>query len=111
MIISIIAERTLAKFKAFHDKNTQQDKNKGNYLHNLKLYMKNLDDVAQWIECLPTKGSLVPFPVRAHAWVGGQVPSEGHTTGNHTMMFLSLSSSLPSPLKINFLNLKKKKRA
>ena len=26
---------------------------------------------------LRTKGSLVRFPVRAHAWVVGQVPSEG----------------------------------
>ena len=47
--------------------------------------------VAQWIECgLQTKGSLVRFPVRAHAWVAGQVPSGGHMTGNHTLMFLSL---------------------
>ena len=37
-----------------------------------------LAGVAQWIECrLQTKGSLVQFPVRAHAWVVGQVPSRG----------------------------------
>ena len=24
-----------------------------------------------------TKGSLVQFPVRAHAWVAGQIPSRG----------------------------------
>ena len=41
-----------------------------------------------------TKGSLVQFPVR----VAGQVPSRGHSRGNHTLMFLSLSFSLPSPL-------------
>ena len=27
--------------------------------------------------CLRTTGSLVQFPVRAHAWVVGQVPSGG----------------------------------
>ena len=37
-----------------------------------------------------TKGSLVRFLVRAHTWVMGQVPSAGHTRGNHALMFLSL---------------------
>ena len=50
---------------------------------------------------LPTKGSLVQFPVKAHAWVAGQVPSRGHVKGNHTMMFLPLSFSLLSPLSKN----------
>ena len=37
---------------------------------------KALAGVAQWIECWPaTKGSLVRFPVMAHAWVAGQVLS------------------------------------
>ena len=54
-----------------------------------------LADVAQWIERgLRTKGSQVRFPVRAHAWVVGQVPSGGHVTSNHTLIFLSF----PSPL-------------
>ena len=44
-----------------------------------------------------TKGLLVWFPVRAHAWVASQVPSWGCMTGNHTLMFLSL----PSPLSKN----------
>ena len=48
-----------------------------------------------------TKGSLVWFPVRAHVWVAGQVPSRGCTRGNHTLMLLSLSPSLPLCLKIN----------
>ena len=48
-----------------------------------------------------TKRSLVGFPVRAQAWVAGQVPSRGCTRGNHTLMFLFLSFSFPSPLKIN----------
>ena len=70
---------------------------------NLKMLFKKslysvLADVAQWIEPrLQTKGSLVWFPVRAHAWVVVQVPSGGHMWGNHTLMFLSLSFSLPSP--------------
>ena len=63
--------------------------------------------MAQCIERgLQTKGLLVRFPVRAHAWVTGQVPSRWRGRGDHTLMFLSLSFSLPSPLKIN---LKKKK--
>ena len=47
---------------------------------------------------LQTQGLSVQFPVRAHAWVKGQVPSRVRARGNHTSMFLSLSFSLPSPL-------------
>ena len=37
-----------------------------------------LASVAQWMEHrLQTKGSPVRFPVRAYAWVAGQVPSGG----------------------------------
>ena len=55
---------------------------------------------------LRTKGWWFQFPVRARAWVSGQVPSRGHMRGNHTLMFLSLSFSFPSPsLKINKYNL------
>ena len=59
---------------------------------------------------LRTKGSPVWFPVRAHAWVVGQVPSREQARGNHTLMFLFLSFSLPSPLskKINKIFLKNK---
>ena len=61
-----------------------------------------LAGVTQWIERrLQTKGSPVRFPVRAHACVVGQVPSWGHMRGNHTLMFLSLSFSLLSPLSKN----------
>ena len=64
--------------------------------------MVALAGVAQWIEHgVRTKGSPVQFPVRAHAWVAGQVPSKGCMRGNHTLMFLSLSFSFPSPLEIN----------
>ena len=49
---------------------------------------------------LQTKGLLVRYPVKAHAWVVGQVPSWGHMRVNHTSIFLSLSPSLPlSPNK------------
>ena len=48
-----------------------------------------------------TKGSLVRFPARAHAWVAGQAPSRGCTRDNHTLIFLSLSFSLPYPLSKN----------
>ena len=70
------------------------------------LYLENevlaLAGVAQWIEHgLQTKGALVRFPVGAHAWVAGQVPSGGHVRGNHTLMFPCLSFSLPSPLSKN----------
>ena len=47
---------------------------------------------------LQTKGLPVGFPVRADAWASGQVPSRGRARGNHTLMILSLSFSLPSPL-------------
>ena len=50
---------------------------------------------------LQIKGSLVQFPVRAPAWVAGQVPSRGPSRGNHTVMFLSLSFFLPSLLSKN----------
>ena len=61
-----------------------------------------LAGVAQWIECtLGTRQSPVQFTVRAHAWVVGQVPHRGCTRGNHTLMFLSLFFSLPSPLSQN----------
>ena len=43
---------------------------------------------------LPTKGSLVlQFPVRAHAWVAGQVPSRGRVRGNQSHW--RFSPSLP----------------
>ena len=46
-----------------------------------------------------TKKLLVQFPVRALGCVWG--PLLGHVRGNHTLMFLSLSFSLPSPLSKN----------
>ena len=54
---------------------------------------------------LQTEGLPVWFQVRAHAWVAGQVPSEGRARGSHPLLFLSLSLSFPLCLK------KKKKRS
>ena len=60
---------------------------------------------------LRTKGSPVQFPVRAHAWVAGQVPSWGRARGNlwmyllHIGVCLPLCPSIPSPktkIKKNF---------
>ena len=48
---------------------------------------------------LRTKGLLFRFPVRAHAWVAGQVPSRGRVKGNHTLMFLLPFPSLKIKLK------------
>ena len=42
----------------------------------------------------------VRFPVRAHAWVAGQVPIWGWTRGKQ-LMFLTLCFTLPSPLSEN----------
>ena len=50
---------------------------------------------------LQTKGLPVRFPLRAHAWVMSQVPGGKHASGNHTLMFLSLSFSFTSPLPKN----------
>ena len=60
-----------------------------------------LAGVAQWIEHgLQTKGLLVRFPVRAHAWVAGPGPRWGpHERQPH--IDLSLSFSLSSPLSEN----------
>ena len=65
-----------------------------------------LTGVAQWTEhqnakqrvagSIPSQGI-----VRAHAWVVGQVLSRGCLRGNYTLMFLSLTFSLPSSLSKN----------
>ena len=47
---------------------------------------------------LRTKASRVRFPVRAHAWVAGLMLRRWCVRGNHTLMFLFFSFSLPPPL-------------
>ena len=56
-----------------------------------------LAGVAQWTECQPVNQRVTSsIPVRAQAWVAGQVSYWGCVRGNQTM-FLSLSFSLLSP--------------
>ena len=56
--------------------------------------------VAQWIERQPVNQNFAgSIPVRAHAWVAGQVPIGGVRETNdqcfsHVLKFLSLSFSL-----------------
>ena len=55
---------------------------------------------------LQSEGLLVQFPVRAHAWVMGSVPSGGlnerHPINvSHISVSLTLSPSLPLSVKIN----------
>ena len=70
-------------------------------------YIKNIKyvamaGVAQWIDHWPVNQRVsVQFPVRTYAWVVGQVPGRECARGNHTLMFLSLSPSLLSPLSKN----------
>ena len=68
------------------------------YFKNFLLWLVWLSGLSAGLQ---TKASPVRFPVRAHAWVVGQVPSYGHVRGNYTVMFLFLSSSFPLSLKIN----------
>ena len=54
-----------------------------------------------------TKRSLVRFPVRAHAWVAGQVPGWGHVRGNQSMFLSHIDISLPlflSPSPLSKIN-------
>ena len=68
-------------------------------------FKNNLEPWLVWLSglsaSLQTKGSPARFPVRAYAWVASQVPSGGCVRGNHTLLFLSLSFSLLSPLSKN----------
>ena len=52
-----------------------------------------------WLSGLSTglqpKGHLVRFPVRAHAWVTGQVPSGGRAKGNQSVYLSHMDVSLP----------------
>ena len=58
--------------------------------------------VAQWFECWTVKQRVTGLILsQGHACVVDWVPSRRHARGNHTLMFLPLSSSLPSPLSKN----------
>ena len=62
---------------------------------------------------LQTERSLGRFPVRAHAWIAGQVPGWGHARSNQSIFLwhidISLPLFLPTPLflKINEVFLKR----
>ena len=51
-----------------------------------------------WVPACKSRGHWFDSQSRAHACVSGQVSSGGRMAGNHTLMVLSLSFSLPSPL-------------
>ena len=55
-----------------------------------------------WLSGLSTslgaKRSLVQFPLRAQAWVVGQIPSWGHVIGNRMMYLSHTDVSLPLSL-------------
>ena len=59
--------------------------------------------MAQWIECQPVNQRATGSIPSQGTCLGheGQVPRGGPVRGNHTLMFVSLSSSLPLSLKIN----------
>ena len=69
-----------------------------------------MQSLAGWLSGLSTSlltnGLLVGFPVRAHAWVAGQVLNREHVRGDQSIYFShrcfspSLSSSLPLSLKV-----------
>ena len=60
----------------------------------------SLAGVAQRIECWPMNLKITSsIPSQGTCRVVGQVPSRGLMRGNHTLMFLSLSFSLPFSLK------------
>ena len=95
------------------------DKNSASGIHSsysiLKVFFQNylIKPWLVWLGGLSaglrTKGSPVPFPVRAHAWVAAQVPGWGMQKATYTLMFLSLSFSLPSPLSKNKISKRKKR--
>ena len=80
------------------------------YLTTINSFYPWLVGLSGWSAGLRTKALLVRFPVRAHAWVVGHVPSRGRVRGNHTLMFSLPSPFLPFSLKINKQNLKKIKK-
>ena len=63
---------------------------------------KALAGVAQWIECRPVNQRVAGWIPSQGTCLGcGLGPSGGHLTGNHTLIFLSLSFSFPSPVSKN----------
>ena len=89
------AENQISELEDKVEKNSQTEQKKE------KRFKKNEERLwLVWLSGLSTglqtKGLQVPFSVRAHAWVAGQVPSRGHERQPH--IDVSLSFSLPSSL-------------
>ena len=59
-----------------------------------------LAGVAQWIECQPVNQRVAALTPNLGHMPGlwARSPCGGHVTGNHILMFLSVSVSFPSPL-------------
>ena len=74
-----------------------------NLLHReLRVMIIALAGVAQWIEHQPVNQRVTgSIPSHSTCLVCGHIPIWGCVRGNHTLMFLSLSFSLPSPLSKN----------
>ena len=77
---------------------------------NNQIHIKNMEPWLMWLSGLSTglrtQGSWVQFPVRARAWVVGQVPKWGVQEETDpcffiTSMSLFLFPSLPLSLKVN----------
>ena len=74
----------------------------GYNLLNNKIQYSALAGVAQWIEHQPANQSVTGLIPSQGTCLGCRPgPSWGCTRGKHTLMFLSLSFSLPSPLSKN----------
>ena len=64
----------------------------------IKMYALALAGVAQWIERRPANQRVAGSIPNHGTCLGcgpGQVSTRGHVRGNHTLMFLSFSPSLP----------------
>ena len=62
--------------------------------------------MAQWVEFRPVNQRVADSQSGHMPGLWGQVPSRGHMRGNHSLMFLSLSFSLPSLKIVNKIFLK-----
>ena len=112
LLLTQILYLYITKYGSVFSVDTQNDKED---IGCLGIIEKKFTSWLVWLNGLSadlwTKGSPVRFPVRAHVWVAGHVPSRGCARGNHTLMFLSLSFSLLSPLSKNkYIKSKENKR-
>ena len=84
-----------------HNRSTKTTKNGPNERTDYNSRKRVLAGVTQWIEYQPVYQSvtvLIPSQGICLSCRPGHVPSRGCVRGNYTLMFLSLSLFLPSPL-------------